>query len=149
MSFSVKISAKDRATGRFMSRVHRALIKAVNQAKADKQISQAQIAEAMGVDKSVVSRILNGEGNLTLKTIGDISWAVGLRPEFRFEKIAPIVDVTSNHPAMAAPAFVPELHSMRETTKPVEFPVGEPAASTTGVRKIRWQMPSTWTTHAH
>lgn len=85
MSFNLKLPAKDRATGRFMSRVHRALAKAVSEAKENKGLTQQQIADAMGVDKSVVSRILSGESNLTLKTIGDISWVLGLKPEVSFK----------------------------------------------------------------
>ena len=87
MSYKMKISTRDRSAGRFKSRVHRALMKAVIAAKNEKGITQSQIAEMMEVDKSVVSRILNGHGNLTLKTIGEISWVLGLRPEISFAKL--------------------------------------------------------------
>lgn len=87
MSYKMKISKLDRATGRFKGRVHRALMKAVIAAKNERGMTQSQIAELMGVDKSVVSRILNGQGNLTLKTIGDISWVLGLRPEISFVEL--------------------------------------------------------------
>lgn len=100
MSFKIKITAKDRSTGRFMSRVHRALAKIVTQMKDEKGLTQQQIADAMGVDKSVVSRILNGESNLTLKTIGDVSWAVGLKPELTFKPIEVVEAPRANHIAM-------------------------------------------------
>lgn len=87
MSYKMKISKRDRSAGRFKSRVHRALMKAIIAAKTEKGMTQSQIAEMMGVDKSVVSRILNGQGNLTLKTIGEISWVLGLRPELSFVKL--------------------------------------------------------------
>lgn len=85
--FSLNISPKDRATGRFKGRVNRALVKAVITAKREKNLTQSQIADQMGVDKPTFSRIINGRGNLTLKTIGDISWVLGLRPDITFSKI--------------------------------------------------------------
>lgn len=86
-SFSPNMSAKDRATGRFKSRVNRALVTAVISAKREKGLTQSQIADRMGVDKPTLSQIVNGRGNLTLKTISEICWALGLRPEITFSKI--------------------------------------------------------------
>ena len=97
MSYKMKISRLDRSAGRFKSRVHRALMKAVMAAKKEKGMTQSQIAELMGVDKSVVSRVLNGQGNLTLKTIGEISWVLGLRPELSFVKLDADLSTHSNH----------------------------------------------------
>ncbi len=100
MSFRLKISAKDQATGRFKSRVNRALIKAVLQAKENRNLTRTQIADKMGVDKSTVSRIMKGQGNLTLKTIGDICWALSLRPDMAFSEIQQEGTNRANHPAM-------------------------------------------------
>lgn len=97
MSYKMKISKLDRATGRFKGRVHRALMKAVIAAKNERGMTQSQIAELMGVDKSAVSRILNGRGNLTLKTIGDISWVLGLRPEISFVELGEGAVQHTNH----------------------------------------------------
>lgn len=87
MSFSLGLSAKEKAAGRFAARTHRILAQAVRKAKVEKGITQSQIAAALGVNKSVVSRLLSGEGNLTLRTIGEIAWAVGLRPELHLSEI--------------------------------------------------------------
>lgn len=87
MSFSLGLTAKEKAGGRFAARTHRVLAQAIRKAKAEKGITQSEIAHALGVNKSVVSRILSGEGNLTLRTIGEIAWAVGLRPELHFNSI--------------------------------------------------------------
>jgi len=97
MSYKMKISKRDRSAGRFKSRVHRALMKAVIAAKTEKGMTQSQIAELMEVDKSVVSRILNGQGNLTLKTIGEISWVLGLRPDISFVEIDAGATTQANH----------------------------------------------------
>lgn len=56
----------------------------------------------MGVDKSALSRIINGRGNLSLKTISDISQALGLRPEITFSKIQMEDLDRANHPVMRA-----------------------------------------------
>jgi len=121
MSFKLKISSKDRATGRFMSRVHRALAKVVAETKLEKGLTQQQIADAMGVDKSVVSRILNGESNLTLKTIGDITWALGIKPEVTFKSIAVEASRTVNHVAMPAVVAAQSKLSRPETRQSVEM----------------------------
>lgn len=97
-SFSLNMSAKDRATGRFKSRVNRALVTAVISAKREKGLTQSQIADRMGVDKPTLSLIVNGRGNLTLKTIGEICWALGLRPEITFSKIQHESVVRAMHP---------------------------------------------------
>ncbi len=102
MSFRLKISAKDQATGRFKGRVNRELVKAVVKAKRDRNLTQIQIADKMGVDKSTVSRIMKGQGNLTLKTIGDICWALSLRPDMVFSEIQQEGTNRANHPAMRA-----------------------------------------------
>ena len=99
-SFSLNMSAKERATGRFKSRVNRTLVRAVILAKREKELTQSQIADQMGVDKSTFSRIINGRGNLTLKTIGDISWVLGLRPDITFSKVRHESFDGANHPAM-------------------------------------------------
>ncbi|WP_157133058.1 helix-turn-helix transcriptional regulator [Roseobacter sp. SK209-2-6] len=97
MSFKFKVSDKERATGRFKGRAHRAIVRAVREAKESRGLTQSDIAESMGVDKSVVSRILNGKGNLTLQTIGEISWVLGLRPDLVFSNAAPKDFPGNNH----------------------------------------------------
>lgn len=113
MSFNLKISPKDRATGRFMSRVHRAIAKAVSEGKAEKGLTQQQIADAMGVDKAVVSRILSGESNLTLKTIGDISWVLGLKPEVSFKVVEAHPSRATNHVVIKTVAIVPRAETKK------------------------------------
>ena len=73
---------------------------AVVKAKKRRSLTQSQIADKMGVDKSTLSRIINGQGNLTLKTIGDISWVLGLRPDITFTEVQHEGMDRANHPAM-------------------------------------------------
>ena len=99
-SFSLNMSAKDRATGRFKSRVNRALMTAAITAKREKGLTQSQIADRMGVDKPTLSRIINGRGNLTLKTIGEVCWALGLRADITFSEIQHEGSDRAKRPAM-------------------------------------------------
>ncbi|OAN53866.1 hypothetical protein A6A04_13315 [Paramagnetospirillum marisnigri] len=50
---------------------------------AKKGVTQKQIAEALGVNPSVITRRLNGSANLTLATIGDLAWALDKYPRLR------------------------------------------------------------------
>lgn len=88
------LSAKDRASGRFIERFNRAIATAAVKQKRARGLTQRSVAEAMDVDKAFVSRILAGGGNPTLRTIGELAWAMGLRPNITFE---PIEDLAHNH----------------------------------------------------
>ena len=50
-------------------------------AQKDAGMSQADLARKLGVSRSRVSYLLNG-GNITLRTVADISAALGIRPSF-------------------------------------------------------------------
>lgn len=92
------LSEKDQATGRFMGRFNRALATAAVRQKKVCGITQRSVSEAMGVDKSVVSRILAGGGNPTLRTIGELAWAMGLRPTIIFEPIDTLAHNAAGEP---------------------------------------------------
>jgi len=54
-------------------------IEAVASLIADQGITQRQLAERIGRSEARVSRILKGGENLTLKTIADLGYALGIR----------------------------------------------------------------------
>ncbi|MGH6761364.1 MAG: helix-turn-helix domain-containing protein [Phyllobacterium sp.] len=85
MSYKLRIPPKDRASGRFIALVRKALISA---AMDEKGVSQQSIANKLGVNRSVVNRLLRGESNLTLRSIGELAWALEYKPSFKLEKIA-------------------------------------------------------------
>ena len=63
--------------------VNREIVAAfVNRCKND-GITKAKIAERMGVDRSVVTRMLRGNSNLTLRTIGELCAALDMKPNFK------------------------------------------------------------------
>lgn len=98
VEFEFDISPKDAAAAYFMERNHRVLLEAALRAKKTKKISQREIAEMIGVNKSVISRALKGHNNLTERTIGELCWALGVEPKLVLEEI-----VTSNDRANETP----------------------------------------------
>lgn len=50
-------------------------------------ITQRELARRLEVTEGRVSQILSGTGNLTLRTLADVAWALGLR--FELDPIAP------------------------------------------------------------
>lgn len=81
MSYELKIKPKDRASGRFIGRVRKNLIDALIEEKKLSGINQQKLASALGVNRSVINRMLKGEANLTIRSIGEIAWAMGWEPE--------------------------------------------------------------------
>ncbi|MDX8534302.1 helix-turn-helix transcriptional regulator [Mesorhizobium sp. VK25A] len=86
MSYELKISQKDRASGRFMGKVHRALVEAAIREKHESGVSQREIAAKLGVNRSMINRILRGDTNLTIKTIAEVAWALGWEPDFSMKR---------------------------------------------------------------
>jgi plasmid maintenance system antidote protein VapI len=81
-SFQIGISPSRRAAGRFISRVRRALQRAVVEEGERTGLNQSKIAEAIGVHRSVISRELNGRQDITLGRIAELAWAMGREIEF-------------------------------------------------------------------
>lgn len=81
-SFQIVISPSRRAAGRFISRVRRALQKALVEEGERHGVNQSQIADAIGVHRSVISRELNGRRDITLGRIAELAWALGREIEF-------------------------------------------------------------------
>lgn len=85
--FGLNIDPKDAAAVKFMQQSWRELVNAAITAKADHGITQCQVAEMVGVDKSTISRLLCGRGNMTQRTIGELAWALGYEPKLLLSKI--------------------------------------------------------------
>jgi hypothetical protein len=88
MSLQISITPKQRAAGRFVSRVRRAIQKALAEEDADRGINQSDIARAIGVNRSVISREIRGHKDLSLSRVGEIAWALGRRPIITLESTA-------------------------------------------------------------
>ncbi|SRR5579883_303276 len=86
MSYELKIDEKSRAAGRLIGSVRKGLILAAIEAKKETGISQQDVASQLGINKSVVNRLLRGNANLTLRTIAELAWALGYEIVFSIRK---------------------------------------------------------------
>lgn len=94
MSYELKIDPKKRAASRFIGKVRKALVSAVVDEKEESGINQQKLASTLGVHRSVINRMLKGESNLTLRSIGELAWALGWEPEFNMKRR--VIDASSN-----------------------------------------------------
>lgn len=72
MSYQMRNDPRARKAGRFIHRVQKEL----QNAFVASGMKQQEIAEKLGVNRSVVNKRLLGEANLTLRTIADLAWAM-------------------------------------------------------------------------
>lgn len=99
MSYELKIDPKKRAASRFIGKVRKALILAALDEKEASGVNQQKLAVALGVNRSVINRMLKAESNLTLRSVGELAWALGYEPEITMKrKVAPAI--ASNHPVV-------------------------------------------------
>lgn len=92
-SFQIALSPNRRAAARFVGSVRRKL----QRAYALTGVNQSEIADKLGVHRSVISRQLRGQADLSLSRLGEIAWALGFEPQL--ELLAREVDATTNHGA--------------------------------------------------
>ena len=80
-SFDFEISEKDLAGAEHVSRVGRQLVSAFVRKARSEKISKAELARRLDLDKASITRMLRGDANLTLRSVGELSWAMGVRPD--------------------------------------------------------------------
>ena len=66
-------------------------------------ITRTDIAAALGVHKSVISRRLNGTSNLTLESLADLAWALDHEITISLRPRSEVISVSSNYHAEAVP----------------------------------------------
>ena len=101
MSFRITISPEDQAAGRFVSRVRRELQKALAEEARKRGLTQSDLARAIGVNRSVISRELRGHKDLSLSRVAELAWALGRRPVFELVEAVPAQAETSLVPEEA------------------------------------------------
>jgi transcriptional regulator with XRE-family HTH domain len=102
MSFRITISPKEQAAGRFVSRVRRGLQKALAEEAQKRGLTQSDLARAIGVNRSVISRELRGHKDLSLSRVAELAWALGRRPVFELVEAVPAQAATSPEPEEAS-----------------------------------------------
>jgi ribosome-binding protein aMBF1 (putative translation factor) len=96
-SFRIDIGARARKAGRFIGRVRSELLSALSEERDQSRFTQQALATKLGVNRSVINRQLSGEGNLTLRSVADLAWA--LDREIVFELKRPDRTPGQNAPA--------------------------------------------------
>jgi hypothetical protein len=85
-SFQIAITPKRRAAARFVVKARRALQKAFADEQRASGVTQSELARRIEVNRSVVSRELRGQRDVSLSRIGEYAWAMGYEPKLVFEK---------------------------------------------------------------
>lgn len=79
-SFDFDISEQELAGAQNITAASRRLIAAFVAKCRSEKLTKAKLAERLGLNKSQVSRLLRGDANMTLRTEGELYWAMGYEP---------------------------------------------------------------------
>lgn len=83
MSFQIDLDPFELAYAQFVANVRDAIKQTYTEGVAD-GLTQREIAETLGIDAALVSKRLNGPGNITLRTLSDLYTAMGREPLSNF-----------------------------------------------------------------
>jgi transcriptional regulator with XRE-family HTH domain len=84
--------------------VRRAIQRALAEEKAKSGMTQSDIARAIGVHRSVISREISGYQDLTLGRVAELAWVMGRTPHFAL--LTDDALQATNLPAIVPPASV-------------------------------------------
>jgi transcriptional regulator with XRE-family HTH domain len=90
MSFQISLSPTRRAAGRFIEEVRRALQRALAEERQETGITQSDIANTIGVHRSVISRELRGDADMTLGRVAEIAASMGREARIEIVKDAAV-----------------------------------------------------------
>jgi plasmid maintenance system antidote protein VapI len=85
-SFQISLTPTRRAATRFISHVRRSLVAALMEENKNSGLSQTDIANSIGVHRSVISRELRGVKDLTLGRVAELAVSMGREIEFQLVK---------------------------------------------------------------
>lgn len=98
MSFQIRISPNRRAASKFIDKARRKLVSAL----ADNpDVTRAEIANRLGVHRSVITKQLNGHADMSMGRAGEIAWALGYVPSLELTRCK------RSHGVNISPAPVP------------------------------------------
>lgn len=101
-SYQIRISDRSRKAGRFITRVHREIQKAFAEVSSSTGMTQRELAEKVGVDRSTMNKRLLGEANLTLRTVAELAWALDRDIDFKLHSRRKAVGRNYTQHAMTA-----------------------------------------------
>jgi transcriptional regulator with XRE-family HTH domain len=104
MFFDLEIDPKESAVGRFIGSVRKSLLRIAIREKELHGVTQQSVASKLGVNRSVINRILKGQANLTLRSIAEIAWALGYTAEITLKKAS---DIAASQPDEGVRASLP------------------------------------------
>lgn len=87
MSSLFNMTLQERESAANMNALNKALIEEIYATSRVLGISQKDIADKIGTNKSVISRLLQGRGNPTFRTVAEICAAIGVKPELSFNRV--------------------------------------------------------------
>lgn len=85
-SFQISITPTRRAATRFISLVRRSLVAALMEESENSGLSQTDVANSIGVHRSVINRELRGVKDLTLGRVAELAVSMGREIEFQLVK---------------------------------------------------------------
>lgn len=62
----------------------------IARAMKEKQVSRADLARRLGKSRAWITQVLSGRANLTLRTLAEIAWSLGV--ELRLQEAAPAAE---------------------------------------------------------
>jgi transcriptional regulator with XRE-family HTH domain len=83
-SFQISIKPSRRAAARFVTRVRREILKALEEQNKKTGLKQTDLARAIGVHRSVINRELRGKKDITLGRVAELAWAMDRVPILEF-----------------------------------------------------------------
>ena len=103
--FRFDIGARSRTAGRLLGRVRRELLRAVTEEKRA-GLTQQELARRLADKRSNINRQLSGEGEITLRSLADLAWALDREISFELRRpddaagqnIAPLTSTVGHMP---------------------------------------------------
>jgi hypothetical protein len=85
-SYCVDIGSRSRKVGRFIARVRSELLRAVEEERNTCKLSQQEIATRLTRKRSAINHQLSGTEPLTLRSVAELSWALGREISFELRE---------------------------------------------------------------
>jgi hypothetical protein len=101
MSFQISLAPNRRAAARFIGKVRRRLQRALIE---NPEVKRTQIANALGVHRSVITRQLKGAQDMSLGRVAEIAWSLGYEPSFELVRVS--IKPGDNHETAPIPAIL-------------------------------------------